>query len=465
MAGTTLTLTKSNGGKTIINPGNIAVQENKENNDNNEYKNNTIYVPNNTQTIDDDLGNDLLLITSKNLPDQEYKGTDLELVYNKSNGIEWKEKKEIKNKNAELINNDTLLSFLTLSNSNQNHIYLIQGKNDTDKYTVFYKNHNKSLMINKTNTNVGGVNGGDIGALESITILVSNDNNTNLTQCSKMNKYYYNIDRSLINKNLRIVIKEENDKEYELIGGTGRKAKIIISNDLDNYDEKIHIRLNENIYIKGISYGGYLYKENDILKVNDILFGNYNFKVLNINKKGLNRNFNEKNIYTTLDKNFSNKNFQNFSSFNISLNIVKYSNKSTEKRTEINFIPKISDSKADIITDANLLFYDTIDNNSDNKGYLILKKLHITALITDNSFYSIKILSHKIPDSKEFNLNEKIVEDESTIEKEVFYNNTGNNVININETFDLNIGLPRKKDTNNNLIYALITSIRAPSTE
>lgn len=431
-----------------------------------------IFLPNSEQTIDgnksDSFQNkDLLLITSKNLPDQEYKGKDLELVYNKIDGIDWKEKKEIKNKNAELINNDTLLSFLTLSNSNKNDIYLIQGEEESVKYTVFYKNHNKSLMINKTNTNVGGQNGNNIGELESITILVSNDNNTELTQCSRMNKYYYNIDRSLINKNLRIVIKEENDKEYELIGGTGRKAKIIISNDLDNYDEKIHIRLNENIYIKGISDGGYLYKENDILKVNDILFGNYNFKVLNINKKGLNRNFNEKNIYTTLDKNFSNKNFQNFSSFNISLNIVKYSNKTTEERTEINFIPKISGSKDDIITDANLLFYDTIDNNSNNKGYLILKKLHITALITDNSFYSIKILSHKIPDSEEknFNLNDKIIEDESTIEKEVFYNNTGNNVININETFDLNIGLPSKKNTNNNLIYALITSIRTPPTE
>ena len=459
MAGTNLTLTKSNGGKTIIHPGNVAVQEDA---DNNEYKNNTIYVPNNTQTIDDDLGNDLLLITSKNLPDKKYVKTDLELVYNKSDGIVWKEKKEIKNKNAELINNDTLLSFLTLSNSNKNDIYLIQGEKEADKYTVFYKNHNKSLMINKTNTDVGGENG-DIGALESITILVSSDNNTNLTQCSRMNKYYYNIDRSLINKNLRIVIKEENDKEYELIGGTGRKAKIIISNDLDNYDEKIHIRLNENIYIKGISDGGYLYKENDILKVNDILFGNYNFKVLNINKKGLNKNFNEKNIYTTLDKNFSNKNFQNFSSFNISLNIVKYllKNENGESREpiqgKITFNPKSGDS----LKEENLLFYDIIKNTNE---FLILKNLHITALITDKSFYSIKILSRVITTnedhSTDFNLNDNIKD--SIIEKELFYNNTGNNTISINEKFDLNIGITYNKGSKGDtlLIYALITSIK-----
>ena len=427
-----------------------------------------IFLPNSEQTIDGNKSDtfetdDLLLITSKNLPDQEYKVTDLELVYNKSNGINWKEKKEIKNKNAELINNDTLLSFLTLSNSNKNDIYLIQGKENDDKYTVFYKNHNKSLMINKTNTNVGGENGDDIGALESITIIVSSDNNTNLTQCKKMNKYYYNIDRSLINKNLRIVIKEENDKEYELIGGTGRKAKIIISNDLDNYDEKIHIRLNENIYIKGISDGGYLYKENDILKVNDILFGNYNFKVLNINKKGLNRNFNEKNIYTTLDKNFSNKNFQNFSSFNISLNIVKYllKNENGESREpiqgKITFNPKSGDS----LKEENLLFYDIIKNTNE---FLILKNLHITALITDKSFYSIKILSRVITTnedhSTDFNLNDNIKD--SIIEKELFYNNTGNNTISINEKFDLNIGITYNKGSKENtlLIYALITSLK-----
>lgn len=427
-----------------------------------------IFLPNSEQTIDDNKSknfenDDLLLITSKNLPDKKYVKTDLELVYNKSDGIVWKEKKEIKNKNAELINNDTLLSFLTLSNSNQNDIYLIQGKTDaeTDKYTVFYKNHNKSLMINKTNTDVGGENG-DIGALDSITIIVSSVNNTNLT-CKKMNKYYYNIDRSIINKNLRIVIKEENDKEYELIGGMGRKAKIIISNDLDNYDEKIHIRLNENIYIKGISDGGYLYKENDILKVNDILFGNYSFKVLNINKKGLNRNFNEKNIYTTLDKNFSNKNFQNFSSFNISLNIVKYllNNENGESREPIQGKITFNSKSGDSLKEENLLFYDIIKNNNE---FLILKNLHITALITDKSFYSIKILSHFIntnaDHSTDFNLNDNIKD--SIIEKELFYNNTGNNTISINEKFDLNIGITYNKgsDENTLLIYALITSMK-----
>ena len=347
---------------------------------------------------------------------------------------------------------DSHLSFLTQVDDES----LLSTTIGDDTYNQKYFVKNSSFLcrsVNEVNNlleNQSTNNNGSINDLLIISTLFNSD--TGLSQnCKKLNKYFNEFNNTnSIKSNLNIVDKSGDflEKEVDLIGGTGRMAKILISNNSSLYNENEHVKLNNEYYIKGISTGGYLYKIDDILKINDEKFNNIKLIVKNIKYKNQNKT---KSIVKNL--NIFNRNVEDFtklSSFNITINGINYYLKVND-----NPLPKIRDTE--IISEANTLIYKDKNVISDNilwhnefinKGVFILKNLQLDGIIQKKSYFVFRLYITPLYENNKINKQDT----NKLLIHEIFLNNFDDKTpLSINNNYDLNKSI--KIETSQQLLY------------